>query len=60
MTNPTRHGNWHRINGELVDLAAQPPIDEPNTAPVGEAHPDTGEPVSGKARRRKANTYTED
>lgn len=57
---PTRHGNWHMVDGQLVDLDATPPpaakpvATTPDTDDAAPAQPPAGEPAEGSTRRRKS------
>ncbi len=63
MSNPTpvRHGNWHMVNGQLVDLDAAPapaaaPADPAPDTNDDETRPSAGVPAEGEPRRRKQST----
>lgn len=59
---PTRHGNWHMVNGQLVDLDAAPaPAAAPEAAPESrddETDPEAEQP-SGRVHRRRTTSIKE-
>ena len=62
MNNPTpvRHGNWHMVNGQLVDLDAAPaPATTPEAAHESrddEPDPEAEQPAGRVHRRRTTST----
>ena len=57
---PTRHGNWHIVNGELVDMDQMPTTTETPIAVIpsdADGDDETEAPVVAEesSRRRKSN-----
>lgn len=58
---PTRHGNWHVIDGQLVDLDSTPPPvttlpPAPHTGAGSTRHSPDDAPAEGSLHRRKQST----
>jgi len=46
-TYPTRHGDWHEIDGQLVDLSQSPSPEFPDSSEAADGQDATGNDANG-------------